>query len=159
DSSVNYELPQGEFWRRAYAPEVLDAICHVRKSLLADCRSDARKALLAIALGALHGPLAKHTSSYFSNQCTRTYAPKPRYAVRYWRSRRLRPPHVNVSSILRERAFRYFSDQPSAVGRALRGDSRDIGVFDEIGGIRPKWIITSPPYYGMRTYLPDQWIR
>jgi hypothetical protein len=22
-----------------------------------------------------------------------------------------------------------------------------------------RWVITSPPYYGMRTYLPDQWLR
>ena len=21
------------------------------------------------------------------------------------------------------------------------------------------WVITSPPYYGMRTYMPDQWLR
>jgi DNA modification methylase len=21
------------------------------------------------------------------------------------------------------------------------------------------WVITSPPYYGMRTYIPDQWLR
>src|SRR5262249_53047559 len=21
------------------------------------------------------------------------------------------------------------------------------------------WVITSPPYYGMRTYVPDQWLR
>ena len=26
-----------------------------------------------------------------------------------------------------------------------------IGKFD--------WIVTSPPYYGLRTYMPDQWIR
>ncbi|HLZ58798.1 MAG TPA: hypothetical protein VKR06_17800, partial [Ktedonosporobacter sp.] len=22
-----------------------------------------------------------------------------------------------------------------------------------------RWVITSPPYYGMNTYLPDQWLR
>lgn len=27
--------------------------------------------------------------------------------------------------------------------------------------VQPKgsWIVTSPPYYGMRTYIPDQWLR
>ncbi len=25
--------------------------------------------------------------------------------------------------------------------------------------VRFDWVITSPPYYGMRTYIPDQWLR
>ena len=38
------------------------------------------------------------------------------------------------------------------------GDSRDSEAFadapQDIG-----WFVTSPPYYGMRTYFPDQWLR
>ncbi len=37
--------------------------------------------------GALHGPKQKTFPSYFSNQCPRTYAPKPAYATRFWRER------------------------------------------------------------------------
>src|SRR5262245_21662849 len=73
--------PDGEFWQRAYRREVLIALCRLRADLLRDCRSAARKALRAIVLGALHGPRTKGRPSYFSNQCPRTYAPKPRYAA------------------------------------------------------------------------------
>src|SRR5207244_4188122 len=45
-----------------------------------------------------------------------------------------------------------------AVGQVIRGDSRDSAVLARI--TKPvDWVITSPPYYGMRTYLPDQWLR
>jgi hypothetical protein len=49
---------------------------------------------------------------------------------------------------------------PKSRGNARLGDSRKLsclgspkrdGLFD--------WVITSPPYYGMRTYIPDQWLR
>jgi len=40
------------------------------------------------------------------------------------------------------------------------GDSRKADAL-ALGskGKRFDWIITSPPYYGMRTYIPDQWLR
>lgn len=77
-------LPQGEFWERAFHEDVLYTLCRLREGLLQNCRSDSRKALRAIVMGALHGPSAKTRDSYFSNQCQRTYAPKPRYAVKFW---------------------------------------------------------------------------
>lgn len=38
------------------------------------------------------------------------------------------------------------------------GDSRNDETFKAIRR-RADWIITSPPYYGMRTYGSDQWLR
>lgn len=35
-------------------------------------------------------------------------------------------------------------------------DSRQVGTFS--GMPKFSWIVTSPPYYGMRTYVPDQWL-
>lgn len=85
-------VPVGEFWERAFHPNVLVALCCLREGLIEDCRSDERKALRAIVLGALHGPLGKTIQSYFSNQCPRTYAPKPRYALNFWKIQKLLPP-------------------------------------------------------------------
>jgi hypothetical protein len=42
-------------------------------------------------------------------------------------------------------------------GAVFHDDSRRSQLFDDIP--TPSWVITSPPYYGMRTYLPDQWLR
>lgn len=151
------DVPDGEFWARMYHPDVLPKICKLREALMNDCRSDARRALRAILLGALHGPIAKRTASYLSNQSPRTYAPKPGYAVRFWTKHKLRPPKVDILEMVRIRATRYFTDAPrNTCGLVRCGDSRRATDYPDIPvGL----VITSPPYYGMRTYIPDQWLR
>jgi hypothetical protein len=112
--------------------------------------------LRAILLGALHGPLTKETPSHLSNQCPRTFAPKPAYALKFWREAGLRPPEIDLLSVVRERVKRYLGDRvPRAQGTVKLGDSRRL----RLGRPKYTWIITSPPYYGMRTYVPDQWLR
>lgn len=150
-------VPRGEFWELAYHSSVLKQLCWLRKELRRDCRSDSRILLRAIVLGALHGPQAKTRASYFSNQCPRTYAPKPDYAVRFWRKRRLKPQAIDVIGLVTTRAQRFLSDRPRRIeGGVALGDSRDAEMF---GTREFRWAITSPPYYGMRTYIPDQWLR
>ena len=151
------QVPTGEFWQLAYNAGTLRDICRLREALLADCQSNARILLRAILLGALHGPVTKQRPSHLSNQSPRTFAPKPAYAVRYWTERRLLPPKVDVREVVRERASRYLNALPAKVDGIVRlGDSRSSAVLSS----RPlSWVISSPPYYGMRTYIPDQWIR
>src|SRR5262249_947336 len=112
EESGRIDVPRGEFWVRAFDPAVLQTICRIRAALIEDCGSAARKALRAIVLGALHGPRTVSVPSYLSNQCTRTYAPKPGYAVNFWRARKLVPPKVNVREVIRLRAERYYGPQP-----------------------------------------------
>ncbi len=152
--------PEAEFWHWAYAPSVLKSLCRLREALIRDASSDTRQALVGIILGALHGPIPKSGHSYFSNQCTRTFAPKPAYAVKYWKAHGLRPPEVDVLTLIKRRAEHFFGIYEGAnVGRVINGDSRTAAPFTSMGEIHCDWIITSPPYYGMRTYLPDQWLR
>lgn len=150
-------LPRGTFWRWAYHPSTLSSICQLRDALIRDCSSDTQIVLRAVMLGALHGPLTKQTPSHLSNQSPRTFAPKPAYAVRFWRQRRLRPPKVDVVEVIRVRAERFLRAIPGHVEGTIRhGDSRVGGSFIDVPiGL----VVTSPPYYGMRTYVPDQWLR
>ena len=62
--------------------------------------------------------------------------------------------------IIERRARRYYDGCYLGKGTARLADSRapasvtvseNCELFD--------WVITSPPYYGMRTYIPDQWLR
>ncbi len=152
------DIPMGEFWDLAYHPEVLATLCQLREDLLGDCTSDARRALRATLLGALHGPLTKRAPSHLSNQCTRTYAPKPNYAVRFWTTRGMHAPRVDVRAVVKVRATRYYTSQPFAEGFAICGDSRSSATFEAIDR-KVRWTVTSPPFYGMRTYVPDQWLR
>jgi hypothetical protein len=151
------DVPKGEFWQLCYEEQTLLALCQLRTRLLEDCISDERIALRAILLGALHGPQSKTKDSYFSNQMPRTYAAKPDYAVKFWKERGFRPRRVDILAVVQERASRYYGYHiPQVCGKVIQGDSRDI----TIPSVRPiKWIVTSPPYYGMRTYVPDQWLR
>lgn len=152
--------PTGDFWQWAFHSNVLNSLCRLREALLEDCATNARVALRGIVLGALHGPKQKTFPSYFSNQCPRTYAPKPAYATRFWRERALAPEPVDVLAIIERRAKRYYRAPTDVVGAVRLADSR------EAEALKPQqpetkfdWVITSPPYYGMRTYIPDQWLR
>lgn len=152
------DVPSSGFWRNAYHPTTLRDLCRLQEGLLASDNTDARIVLRAILLGALHGPLGKQSVSYFSNQCPRTFAPKPRYALGFWKARGLRPPKVDVLEIVRSRANRFLNEQPPPVPGIVRtADSR---VKESYGDIPPiSCVVTSPPYYGMRTYIQDQWLR
>ena len=154
--------PRGEFWDSAFHPDVLNILCRLRQGLIGSCASPAHRALRAIILGALHGPKTRRVSrsSYFSNQCPRTYAPKPDYAVRFWRTRRMQPRRVNAERIVSVRAERYYAGTVPhrRSGYAVKADVRHEGALGAFRGTID-WIITSPPYYGMRTYAPDQWLR
>lgn len=153
-------VPKGEFWSWAFHDEVLESVCRLREALLDDCSTPERIALRGILLGAMHGPKQKTFPSYFSNQCPRTYAPKPAYAVRYWKERKLRPEPMDVLALIERRAQRYYVSLPDIHGVVRRADSRRADSLRPIvPGQKFDWVITSPPYYGMRTYIPDQWLR
>ncbi|MDR3555893.1 MAG: DNA methyltransferase [Syntrophobacteraceae bacterium] len=150
--------PVGEFWDLCFHPRTLQSILKIRNQLLLDCESPERRALRALLLGILHGPRNKGLPSYLSNQMPRTYAAKPNYAVGFWRKNHLIPYFVDVAELVHRKAVYYFSCQhPKIPYRILCKDSRSMD-FSTLGA-KFSYIITSPPYYGMRTYVPDQWLR
>jgi hypothetical protein len=156
------ETPEGDFWSLAFEASVLKGVSAIRKGLLVKPSTPARDLLRAIMLGALHGPLrVRGSSSYFSNQMPRTYSSKPNYAVRYWQKHEMMPPKVDIPSIIEIRAKRVLaSSSLRASGSVYKADCRtfDWTKSDDIEG-QVRWIITSPPYYGLKTYRPDQWLR
>jgi hypothetical protein len=151
--------PDSEFWRLAFHPSVLADLCRLRGALRADCSNPERVALRALVLGALHGP-SQRMPAYLSNQSPRTFAPKPAYATRYWSERNLLPKEIDLSSVISRRARRFYGHRQATVGHAQLADSRSEAAFRGAEFEKPfSWIITSPPYYGMKTYIPDQWLR
>lgn len=154
------QIPNGEFWRWAFHDTVLTALCKLREALLEDCSSTSRIALRGVVLGALHGPKQKTFPSYLSNQCPRTYAPKPAYATQFWKDRGLVPEPVDVLAVIERRARRYYTALPPTFGMVRLADSRHPESLKPAAArTRFRWVITSPPYYGMKTYIPDQWLR
>jgi hypothetical protein len=163
DSHRRPPIPSAEFFRRAYHPEVLSAICAIRKGLQkTTSRDDAVTVLRAAMLGCLHGPVNKAASrrAYFSNQMPRTFAAKPTYALKFWKAHRLRPPKLDVIEVLRLKLKRLEGSVLTEGGpsSARLGDSRFAKSLPS--SFRDfSVVVTSPPYYGMRTYVQDQWLR
>ena len=155
-------VPEGQFWEWAYAPVTLRDVCTLREGLLG-LRSQAAEVLRAVCLGALHGPLTQSVErrSYFSNQMPRTFASKPNYSVKYWRAHDLSPVPVDVLKIINRRVARLALDTIPECAGASKVSVADARLARGYLSIPAKidLVITSPPYYGMRTYIADQWLR
>ena len=163
ESTTNYEVPQGAFWNWAFHPETLDQISRLRAGLIRFGDSDDAAMLTALMLGCLHGPLPKDSknSGYFSNQMPRTFSSKPDYSVRYWQEHKMNPIKVCIIGPLRKKAKLVFAKSFLPCGEKSRiffGDSSDPSIFERISD-PVDLVITSPPYYGMRSYVQDQWLR
>lgn len=157
-------VPTSEFFQHCYEPSVLTAICKVREGLLeAKTDTDSSVLLRAAMLGCLHGPRSVHLTnqSYFSNQMPRTFSSKPDYSVGYWKKNKTKAPKVDVIKVLERKLARISADAlddaggfksvrlaDSRLARSLPDAARDFSI-----------VVTSPPYYGMRTYVEDQWLR
>lgn len=157
------EVPEGEFWDWAYHPDTLDQICKLRTGLLKTKETDESVMLRALMLGCLHGPQQKdiNNSSYFSNQMPRTFSSKPDYSVRYWKERDLKPLKIDIRVPLYKKASRVLNNRLndiSSTKNIFLGDSRHRATFKKLSK-SVSLVITSPPYYGMTTYVQDQWLR
>jgi len=151
-------VPAGEFWDMAYHADTLVDVCRLREALLRVDHADCDVVLRALVLGILHGPQNVGVPTYLSNQMPRTFATKPRPAVAFWHRSGLRPRRVDVLAAIHRRARYVLQAIPVSVpGSIHEADSRHAGGLKISGPVR--WIVTSPPYLGMRTYRPDQWLR
>lgn len=154
-------VPKGKFFRAAFHPRTLRDICALREGLIDPGDTDESVMLRAAILGCLHGPLLKSgEASYFSNQMPRTFAPKPDYAIQFWAERNMVAPEVDVLRVL-ERKLKLIAASkellPAKFANVVHGDSTLEGSLPTKRDFSV--VVTSPPYYGMRTYVQDQWLR
>ena len=157
------DVPNTHFFRRAFSRETLRQLCSLREGLLGEHRNSNASAILrAAALGCLHGPAVGKGGipSYFSNQMPRTFATKPDYSLRYWRERALLPPNANVMDTIKKKLDRIPDLDSDVSGRIYNVRCRDARKYNSYSNMEKfSLAITSPPYYGMRTYVQDQWLR
>jgi hypothetical protein len=158
------EVPRTEFFRKAFHRDVLHKLCQLRQGLIRlEKETNSSVLLRAAILGCLHGPLPKSATghAYFSNQLPRTFAPKPDYSVKFWAEKQMKAPKVNVLTVLKRKIARIAAGENEGetnIDNVILGDSCDPSTY-------PRRcqdfsvVITSPPYYGMRTYIQDQWLR
>ncbi len=160
DTSSAHSIPEGDFWDLCYHPETLKEICILRDRLMKSCETQEEVVLRALLLGILHGPRQRGLPTYLSNQMPRTYATKPSAAVRYWRrTQNTKPPRVDVLNTVKRRAeYSLSTIPPASQGAVYFCDAQHTDTV--VPAARKfSWVVTSPPYFGMRTYRPDQWLR
>jgi SAM-dependent methyltransferase len=156
ESHPDPSMPQGEFWRLCYQTNTLRQICTLREHFAAESLTRTDQTLLALVLGILHGPVTRSRPTYLSNQMPRTYATKPGGAIAYWKAHDLEAPKVDLLDAISRRAAFVLSELPKvAKGQIILGDALEV----RLRPTRFTHIVTSPPYYGMYTYYPDQWLR
>ena len=163
ENSFPEDIPEGEFWERAYHEETLRQICTIREALMSIEESSASSMLYALMMGCLHGPKtkSKKNASYFSNQMPRTFGAKPDYAVKFWKKKRLKPWKLDIRKIIKKKAelvLKYQNITSTCSRNIFNEDSTQV-EYRKLFNEKINLVITSPPYYGMNTYIEDQWIR
>jgi hypothetical protein len=156
------DIPDAPFFRTGFSKSTLAELCSLRDGLLKARLSDEAAILRAAALGCLHGPLAKDsgTPSYFSNQMPRTFSSKPDYSVRFWKQHDIKAPEASVLAVLRKKLSRIGDIDGPSEGRLANVKCKDARMAASYRNVDTASLtITSPPYYGMRTYVEDQWLR
>ena len=102
---------------------------------------------------------ANHESG-LSNQLQNSRSMGPEYAVRWWKSREMRPPEIDPVSVLsRKFKWRYRHGVVNCRQKALieLGDSSEILATKTSGQFN--LLFTSPPYCNVTDYRQDSWIR
>jgi hypothetical protein len=148
------------FFHCCYSPRVLEFLVAAR-DLLDWRNSRIDRTAMAFLLINLHG---KRDDS-LSNQMRQTKSMSPRYAVRWWHQRRMRPPDVDpLEFVLQRMAWRYAKGLPDIErSRVYLGDS--VKLLPRIPHYwagrygRVRLLLTSPPYYKVTNYHYDQWLR
>lgn len=162
-SDIEYQVPRGDFWVWAYHPDTLNTLCKLRAGLLISPERDSITLLRAISLGCLHGPRTKNSEnpSYFSNQMPRTFSSKPNYSTKFWLSRDLHPLYVDSRTVVERKAKLSLGTMKRFDSMACNINIADSTQSSSYTDLKEKidLVITSPPYYGMRTYVQDQWLR
>jgi hypothetical protein len=154
------DLP--EFFKMCYSERVLTFLLTVREDLNWQ-KNQVDSTLMAFLLIYLHGKLGEG----LSNQMRQTKAMGPKYSVRWWQERNLKPPEIDCHQFLKQRIrWRYAKGCPTITPKSevKLGDSTLIlkDVVDQVNrGSLPRCslLFTSPPYQGITNYHEDQWLR
>ena len=148
-------MPQNEFQEWAWCREVLGFLNAARRVL--DWRENKTdRTLMGFILAHLH---ANHESG-LSNQLQNSRSMGPEYAVRWWKSREMRPPEIDPVSVLGRKfkwRYRHGVVDCRQKARIELGDSSEILATKTSGQFN--LLFTSPPYCNVTDYRQDSWIR
>lgn len=152
------QIPDTTFWKRCYAPTVLRALCCFREHFSTTLEQDEDVMLCAILLGLLHGPSDGKTNVFLSNTMPASFAPSKSELLQFWTQNQLFPHEHDVLQVITRRSlFLLRHKLPNVSSTVWRQDSR-ISFKKRITS-PCRYVITSPPYFGVDPYATSQWLR
>lgn len=150
-----------DFFEWCFAPDVRAFLMAAREELDWH-RNRVDRTLMAFLLIYMHGK----RDAALSNQMRQTKAMAPKYAVRWWQERDLKPPKIDILSFLTKRIiWRYAKGlTETATSVVYLGESQSVlpRIAHHIRSRHPegvKLLLTSPPYFSVTNYHYDQWLR
>ncbi|MDE5767105.1 MAG: hypothetical protein K2H56_01005, partial [Malacoplasma sp.] len=117
-------------------------------------------AILAFALGLMHGPTRKDGSTiYFSLDMPNTISMSPNYVKNYAKKNKLKKPDINIFSQIKKRITDKYDEilNENYDGKILLWDSTKINPYIENESI--DLVITSPPYLSIVNYTQSNWLK
>jgi site-specific DNA-methyltransferase (adenine-specific) len=138
-----------------YTEKVLRQLCWLRGQLDVSDRTD--RFIMATILGLMHANFKQGSPARgLSISMPNTFSMSPGYVRRYIQEHGLKPPDVDVFTMVAAKAARM--SVPAAIasrGRAWLGDAR----MPQALATPARLVFTSPPYLGVIKYGKYNWIR
>lgn len=144
-----------EFQEWAWSSDVLGFLNSAKRNL--DWRTNKTdRTLMGFLLVSLHAKIGDG----ISNQMQKARALGPLYAVRWWKSRNLRPPELNPLFYIEKRIkWRYKHGIISQCQKAEIICGESSGILADYHRMKFDLLFTSPPYFSVTDYRQDSWIR
>ncbi len=146
-----------------YSPSVLYQLIFLRDTLGKKWQTlnDVDNAILAIALGLMHGQTRKdNTTIYFSVSMPNTISMSPNYVRKYVDRHNLQHPNVNIFTNIKTRMIKKYDEA------ILSSNFSGTILFDDATKNNRKikdnsvsLVITSPPYLSIVDYRLSNWLK
>lgn len=158
NKNFNYNIELLNF----YSKSTLHQLCFLREKIGQKWNklSMTDNAILAIALGLMHGPMRKNGDTmYFSVSMPNAISMSPNYVKKYVKEKKLKKPNINIFEKIKERLERIY-DQILEENY----DSK-FWYFDatkdnkDIHNNSVKLVVTSPPYLNIVNYTNSNWLK
>ncbi|WP_161565731.1 DNA methyltransferase [Mycoplasma sp. ATU-Cv-508] len=115
--------------------------------------------ILAITLGLMHGPMRKNGESiYFSLHMSNHTSMSENYVRKYAKKNCLEKPVDNIFEKISRRITTIFSRSEYSTNNAIVKIGNALEASKHFK-IRPKLILTSPPYLNLVNYTQQNWIK
>lgn len=126
--------------------------------------SDVDNFILSISLGLMHGPSKKDgSSSFFSLSMSNGISMSPNYVKKYAIKNKLIRPQTNIFELIKNKILKIYQKRFIELKNSLYNGkvkiSNVLNISQTWKDLKPKLILTSPPYLNIINYTKQNWLK